>query len=126
TVFLLSAASRTSLDVTAIQARLNEIGNSVLAGGDGSLVKVHVHNERPDEIIAYGLSLGTLTRITVENLDTMADDVREARASEFVTEGPVEPGATSGARAASGVRTASVAASSGGGVGVAAPPAAEV
>jgi dihydroxyacetone kinase-like predicted kinase len=56
----------------------------------------------------------------------MADDVREARASEFVTEGPVESGATSGARAASGVRTASVAASSGGGVGVAAPPAAEV
>src|SRR4029077_15331972 len=84
TVFLLSAASRTSLDVTAIQARLNEIGNSVLAGGDGSLVKVHVHNERPDEVIAYGLSLGTLTRITVENLDTMADDVREARAEAFV------------------------------------------
>ena len=44
------------------------------------MVKVHVHNERPDEVIAYGLSLGTLTRITVENLDTMADDVREARA----------------------------------------------
>ena len=30
-------------------------------------------------------SLGALTRITVENLDTMADDVREARAAEFVT-----------------------------------------
>ena len=41
----------------------------------------------PDEVIAYGLSLGTLTRITVENLDTMADDVREARAAEFVGEG---------------------------------------
>ena len=51
------------------------------------MAKVHVHNERPDEVIAYGLSLGTLTRITVENLDTMADDVREARAAEFVGEG---------------------------------------
>jgi fatty acid kinase len=84
TVFLLAAAAGTSLDVGAIQARLNQLGNSVLVAGDPSLVKVHVHNERPDEVIAYGLSLGTLTRITIENLDTMADDVREARAAEFV------------------------------------------
>ncbi|HET7702769.1 MAG TPA: DAK2 domain-containing protein [Candidatus Limnocylindrales bacterium] len=87
TVFVLTAADGTSLDVRAIQARLEELGNSVLVGGDERMVKVHVHNERPDEIIAYGLSLGALTRITVENLDTMADDVREARASEFVGSG---------------------------------------
>jgi DAK2 domain fusion protein YloV len=87
TVFILSAAEGTSLDVTAIQVRLEAIGNSVLVGGDGRVVKVHIHNERPDEVIALGLSLGTLTRITVENLDTMADDVREARATEFVAGG---------------------------------------
>ena len=87
TVFILTATPDTTLDVPAIQTRLEELGNSVLVGGDGRMVKVHVHNERPDEVIAYGLSLGTLTRITVENLDTMADDVREARASEFVAEG---------------------------------------
>jgi DAK2 domain fusion protein YloV len=84
TVFILTAAPDTALDVRAIQTRLEELGNSVLVGGDERMVKVHVHNERPDQIIAYGLSLGALTRITVENLDTMADDVREARASEFV------------------------------------------
>ena len=96
------AAAATSLDVRAIQARLEALGNSVLVGGDGRMVKVHVHNERPDEIIAYGLSLGTLTRITVENLDTMADDVREARASEFVAEGDAAPRASAGNDAASG------------------------
>ena len=84
TVFILTAADGTALDVRAIQARLEELGNSVLVGGDRHMVKVHVHNERPDQVIAYGLELGTLTRITVENLDTMADDVREARATEFV------------------------------------------
>ena len=89
TVFILSAGSDSSLDVRAIQARLEHIGNSVLVGGDERMVKVHVHNERPDEILAYGLSLGTLTRITVENLDRMADDVREARAAEFVARGRV-------------------------------------
>jgi dihydroxyacetone kinase-like predicted kinase len=91
TVFILTAAPDTTLDVPAIQTRLEELGNSVLVGGDGRMVKVHVHNERPDEVISYGLSLGTLTRITVENLDTMADDVREARASEFVAEGIAGP-----------------------------------
>jgi DAK2 domain fusion protein YloV len=91
TVFILTAPTGASLDVPAIQVRLEALGNSVLVGGDGRMVKIHVHNERPDEVIAYGLSLGTLTRITVENLDTMADDVREARASEFV--GGEEPAA---------------------------------
>jgi uncharacterized protein len=87
TVFILNAAAGETLDVAAIQERLETLGNSVLVGGDARMLKIHVHNERPDEIIAYGLSLGSLTRITVENLDTMADDVREARATEFVADG---------------------------------------
>ena len=114
TVFILTAPEDEPLDVRAIQVRLEELGNSVLVGGDERMVKVHVHNERPDAIIAYGLSLGTLTRITVENLDTMADDVREARASEFV--GAEETSAT--ATPPSGSATAR------GAVAVAAAPAA--
>jgi len=133
TVFILTAASGETLDVRAIQDRLEALGNSVLVGGDTRMVKVHVHNERPDEVIAYGLSLGTLTRITVENLDTMADDVREARASEFVAEGRAQPGAPSGAAADTGAKTGATsearsegetAPSGRGGVGTAAPAAA--
>jgi DAK2 domain fusion protein YloV len=121
TVFILTATAGAALDVRAIQDRLDVLGNSVLVGGDARMVKIHVHNERPDQVIAYGLSLGTLTRITVENLDTMADDVREARASEFVAEGRAESGA--GAPAASRAEAAS---SGTGAVGVAAPPSAEL
>ena len=113
TVFILTAPPGESLDVRAIQDRLEGLGNSVLVGGDERMVKVHVHNERPDEILAYGLSLGTLTRITIENLDTMADDVREARASEFVAAGArADAAAGAGADAANGTgarnRTATV------------------
>ena len=97
TVFILNAAPGETLDVRAIQDRLEVLGNSVLVGGDARMVKVHVHNERPDEVIAYGLSLGSLTRITVENLDTMADDVREARATEFVADA-AEPAAAASAQ----------------------------
>ncbi|HEY7969636.1 MAG TPA: DAK2 domain-containing protein, partial [Candidatus Limnocylindrales bacterium] len=111
TVFVLTALPDGALDVPAIQAHLESIGNSVLVGGDTRLAKVHVHNERPDEVIAYGLSLGTLTRITIENLDTMADDVREARAVDFVGEGtrasdPGAPGGDARARTAVAVRPA--------------------
>ncbi|HET7727692.1 MAG TPA: DAK2 domain-containing protein [Candidatus Limnocylindrales bacterium] len=84
TVFLVTAPPDRELDPAAIQAHLESIGESVLVAGDRRMVKVHVHNERPDEVIAYGLGLGTLTRITIENLDVMADDVREARAAAFV------------------------------------------
>jgi hypothetical protein len=122
TVFILTATPDSSLDVPAIQAHLEAIGNSVLVGGDGRMVKVHVHNERPDEVIAYGLSLGSLTRITVENLDTMADDVREARASAFVGEGPTSTAAAGGATAAA-VATKAAPTASSRGVGGATRPA---
>jgi uncharacterized protein len=72
------------LDVRAIGAYLESIGDSVLVAGDERMAKVHVHNERPDAVIAYGLSVGTLTRITIENLDGQASDVREARAAAFI------------------------------------------
>ena len=94
TVYLLQARAGQPLDVAAIQAHLESIGDSVLVAGDAHLVKVHVHNDRPDAVVAYGLSAGMLSRITIENLDSQAHDVREARAAAFVAEaGAVGTGA---------------------------------
>ncbi len=83
TMFLLRAVGHRSLDVDAIRDHLETIGESVLVAGDARALKVHVHNERPDHVIGYGLTLGDLSRITVENLDNQARDVRETRAAEF-------------------------------------------
>jgi fatty acid kinase len=83
TMFLLRARSHEPLDVDAIRGHLESIGESVLVAGDTRALKVHVHNERPDVVIGYGLKLGDLSRITVENLDSQAHDVRETRAAEF-------------------------------------------
>ena len=63
--------------------RLEAIGDSVLVVGDEHTLKVHVHNERPDQVIGYGLGLGSMSKISVENLDNQARDVQEARATEF-------------------------------------------
>jgi DAK2 domain fusion protein YloV len=83
TMYLLQANSGRSLDLDAIRDHLESIGESVLVAGDARALKVHVHNERPDEVIGYGLSQGSLSRISVENLDNQARDIREARATEF-------------------------------------------
>ncbi len=77
TVFVILPPEGARLDVAAIRARLDRMAESVLVAGDDRAVKIHVHNERPDEVLGYGLTLGTLSRITIENLDRQATDVRE-------------------------------------------------
>ncbi len=86
TVYLVRARPGKPLDLAAIQAHLETVGESVLVAGDAHMAKVHVHNERPDLVVTYGLSLGALSRITIENLDGQAHDVREAKAAAFVGE----------------------------------------
>jgi hypothetical protein len=83
TMYLLQANPGRALDLDAIRDHLESIGESVLVAGDARALKVHVHNERPDEVIGYGLQQGSLSRISVENLDNQARDLREARATEF-------------------------------------------
>ncbi|MFL5775377.1 MAG: DAK2 domain-containing protein [Chloroflexota bacterium] len=83
TMFLLQAHPGKPLDVDAIRDHLESIGESVLVAGDARALKVHVHNERPDQVIGYALGLGALSRISLENLDSQARDVQEARATEF-------------------------------------------
>ncbi len=105
TMFLLQAVGRTPLDLDAIRDHLETIGESVLVAGDGRALKVHVHNERPDLVIGYGLGLGSLSRISVENLDNQARDVRETRAAAF-TGGVDTDGAAPASAAASTATTA--------------------
>jgi DAK2 domain fusion protein YloV len=89
TMFLLQPNGAGTLDVDAIRDQLESIGESVLVAGDARALKVHVHNERPDVVIGYGLSVGSLSRISVENLDNQARDVRESRAASFTGTAPV-------------------------------------
>jgi DAK2 domain fusion protein YloV len=87
TMFMAVATPDTPLDVDGIRAHFESIGESVLVAGDPRAIKVHVHNERPDEVLAYALQLGAqLSRITIENLDIQTSDVRETRAAAFAAE----------------------------------------
>jgi len=87
TMFLAQAAPGKPLDVDAIRRHYEAIGESVLVAGDARAIKVHIHNEHPDQVLAYALGLGQLSKISVENLDQQASDVRETRAAAFAGDG---------------------------------------
>ena len=84
----------------AIRDHLETIGESVLVAGDSRALKVHVHNERPDLVVGYGLSQGALSRISIENLDNQARDVRETKAAAFTSADPTDGTAGSAGHAA--------------------------
>jgi DAK2 domain fusion protein YloV len=92
TMFLVHAPLDAPLSIPAIRRTLEELGSSVLVAGDARTAKVHLHGDRPDAVIAYGLSLGTLTNVVIENLDAQAAEVRDAREAAVAVEHAVAEG----------------------------------
>ena len=84
TMYLLQPHPGASLDLARLRSHLESIGESVVVAGDERAVRIHVHSAEPDDIIAHGLSLGSVSRVSVENLDDQARDVRERRADAFI------------------------------------------
>jgi hypothetical protein len=108
TMFLLQPNNSGVLDVDAIRDHLESVGESVLVAGDARALKVHVHSERPDLVIGFGLTMGALSRISIENLDHQTRDVRETRAAAFTgvsTGAPadLDPASSTGEQPALGV-----------------------
>jgi uncharacterized protein len=66
TEFLLAGDS---LPLAAIRERLDREGTSVILVGDKKTARVHLHTGRPDAVIEYARSLGTVTRLEVQDLD---------------------------------------------------------
>jgi len=64
----------TNLDVDQIRSQIDAMGTSTLVVGDGQTVKVHVHTVEPGKPLDYGASLGSMSRIIVENLEAQARD----------------------------------------------------
>lgn len=47
---------------------LNDLGDSLLVVSDDEIIKVHVHTERPGEVMNYGQKFGSLMKIKVDNM----------------------------------------------------------
>jgi dihydroxyacetone kinase-like predicted kinase len=68
TQYLLASATA-GIDLAALRASIEAVGDSVIVAGDGSLARVHVHGERPDLAIAAGLRWGRLDEVEIIDLD---------------------------------------------------------
>lgn len=67
--FIINLLPKTTMsDIDKLRDSLNEIGDCVLVIGDLNLVKVHVHTNNPDKAIGYGLKLGELNKLKIDNM----------------------------------------------------------
>ena len=58
----------------AIRERLAEMAMSTVVVGDEATVKVHVHTEEPDSIVAYAETLGSVSQLSMDNMDAQHTD----------------------------------------------------
>ncbi len=51
-------------------------GDSLLAVGDDTLIKIHFHTNKPWEILEYCQSIGEIYDVVVENMQRQADGLQ--------------------------------------------------
>ncbi len=57
-----------NLNVSQVRARIDAMGDSTVVVGDSSTIKVHIHVKDPGEPLSYGISLGQISDVVVENM----------------------------------------------------------
>ena len=79
-----------SVDQERIRAILTTLGTSILIVGDDELTKVHVHTERPGDVLNLATDLGAIVKVKVDNLQAQFQEFN--RTSRSDAPGRVEPG----------------------------------
>ncbi|GCF11373.1 DAK2 domain-containing protein [Dictyobacter arantiisoli] len=83
-VFLLRG---TNLDVEDIRQTIIDMGGvSTVVAGDETMLKVHTHTLTPGQILDYGVSLGSLLDINIENLQEQSLSYEAASKAEHAEE----------------------------------------
>ena len=69
------------LDVEAVREQINQMGDCPLVIGTPDLIKVHVHSLSPAPALAYGVSLGMIDDVVIENMDLQFQNFAEKMAA---------------------------------------------
>ncbi|MBX3083052.1 MAG: DAK2 domain-containing protein [Anaerolineae bacterium] len=70
-----------NLNVDQIRLDIAAMGDSMVVVGDESRVKVHIHVHDPGVPISYGIKLGVITDVVVENMQEQFEDYVERHAA---------------------------------------------
>jgi len=93
-----------NLDIDAIRNTITAMGGvSTVVAGDRSLLKVHTHTPTPGKILDYGVGLGSLLDINIENLQEQSLRYADDSARQRGLAAPAANGARLGAPPAVGV-----------------------
>jgi DAK2 domain fusion protein YloV len=88
TVFVVEGES---LDAAALEAKLEQLGDSLLVVGDENALKVHVHTDDPGAALSAASSVGVLEQVEIANMHRQTEE-REERLLRALPE--PEPAAT--------------------------------
>ncbi len=78
-------------DVDSFRRRLNRIGDRVQVTGDMTETKVHVHTNNPGNAIEYGIELGELVNIKIDNMLEMKRKLEGETAPAAIPAAPAAP-----------------------------------
>ena len=72
-----------AFDINKFKAKLEELGESVVAFADGSIVKVHVHTMTPGEILDFCQQYGEFLTLKIENMMLQHNETTIVNKTEF-------------------------------------------
>jgi DAK2 domain fusion protein YloV len=83
-----------SLDLEGFYRDLEMMGTSIQVGEGDGLYRMHIHvpTEKLYEPIDYTRTLGTITKVAIENLIAQMEDIEATARGSKLTLAPVEPG----------------------------------
>jgi DAK2 domain fusion protein YloV len=83
-----------SLDLEGFYRDLETMGTSIQVGEGDGIYRMHIHvpTEKRYEPIDYTMTLGTITKVAIENLIAQMEDIESREESSKLALAPVEPG----------------------------------
>lgn len=72
TELIIKNKSAVAVDVPEAKAFLGEIGDSILVVSTNDVTKIHVHTNNPGKVLEYGITLGDLNDVKIENMKAQA------------------------------------------------------
>ena len=83
-----------ALNLESFYNTLEEMGTSIQVGEGEGIYRMHIHvpTEKRYEPIDYTMSLGTITKVAIENLMVQMEDIQRRAGKTKLTLAPVEPG----------------------------------
>ncbi len=64
-----------NLNVEEVHSHIDAMGDSTVVVGDENTIKVHIHVQDPGKPLSYGISLGDITDVVVENMQMQMEEI---------------------------------------------------